>query len=61
MGNTGAFCIVEGPLKYVAFGHGFNATFGGYGPQLFDLDDDPHEMTNLAAERPAHSERPGDV
>jgi len=50
--TTGAFCIVEGHLKYIAFGHGFNSTFGAYGPQLFDLATDPNELTNLAETRP---------
>ena len=48
MGNTGAFCLVFGRHKYIAFGHGFNATFGGYDPQLFDVHADPDEMDNLA-------------
>ena len=52
MGNTGAFCIVQGPWKYVAFGHGFNATFGRYAAQLFNVDDDPNELTDLASSRP---------
>ena len=30
MGNTGAFCIVHETYKYIAFGHGFNRTFGGH-------------------------------
>lgn len=53
MGNTGGFSVVQGRYKYNAFGHGFNSTFGGYAPQLFDLDADPDEMNDLARERAA--------
>ena len=52
MGNTGAFCVVEGRYKYMTFGTGFNATFGSYAPQLFDVVNDPNELTNLATTMP---------
>jgi len=53
MGNTGAFCVVQGNYKYIAFGHGFNATFGAYAPQLFDVHADPEELNDLARARPS--------
>ena len=53
MGNTGAFCIVHGQYKYIAFGSGFNATFGGYEPQLFDVAADPEELVDLSRTQPA--------
>ena len=52
MGNTGAFCIVHGRYKYIAFGHGFNATYGGYAAQLFDVVADPEELNDLARAKP---------
>ena len=39
--NTDIFMLREGPWKYIAY--------AGYEPQLFNLDDDPDEMTNLAS------------
>lgn len=54
LGNTASFCIIQGTLKYIAFGtRSLNATFGGYQPQLFDLSLDPHEMTDVSRTRPA--------
>jgi hypothetical protein len=54
MGNTGSFCIVQDSLKYIAFGtHSLNATFGAYQPQLFDLNLDPNETTDISSSRPA--------
>ena len=52
MGNTGAFMLRRGAHKYVAFGHGFNGTFGGYAPQLFDVAADPDELHDLASSQP---------
>lgn len=52
MGNTGAFMLRQGDYKYIAFGHGFNGTFGGYAPQLFDVATDPEELHDLAASQP---------
>ncbi len=42
--NTGAFMLRRGPWKYIKY--------IGYDPQLFHLEDDPWEMTDLAAARP---------
>jgi arylsulfatase K len=42
--NTGIFMLREGPWKYVAYPR--------YDPQLFNLDDDPEEIKNLAASEP---------
>lgn len=42
--NTGIFMLRQGPWKYLAY--------PGYDPQLFNLDEDPDEITNLAASLP---------
>ena len=42
--NTGIAMWREGPWKYVRY--------AGYEPQLFNLDDDPEEVDNLARSRP---------
>jgi len=41
--NTGSFMLRRGQWKYI--------NFVGYGPQLFNLEDDPDEVRNLAAVR----------
>jgi len=46
---TGSFMLRHGRWKYVAY--------GGYEPQLFDVEADPAELENLTAERPAVVER----
>ncbi|MDE0132953.1 MAG: sulfatase-like hydrolase/transferase, partial [bacterium] len=42
--NTGIAMWRQGPWKYIRY--------AGYDPQLFNLDDDPEEMTNLAQSHP---------
>ena len=42
--NTGIAMWREGPWKYIRY--------AGYPPQLFNLDDDPEEIHNLAQSRP---------
>lgn len=42
--NTGSFMLRRGRWKYIAY--------VGYEPQLFDLEDDPDEIRNLAGVRP---------
>ncbi|HPZ84704.1 MAG TPA: hypothetical protein PL064_14790, partial [Thermogutta sp.] len=42
--NTGSFMIRRGPWKYIAY--------PGYEPMLFNLDEDPHEIRNLAPQLP---------
>jgi len=42
--RAGAFMLRLGPWKYVAY--------PGFEPQLFNLDEDPWEVRNLAGERP---------
>ncbi len=42
--RTGAFMLRLGPWKYVAY--------PGFDPQLFNLDDDPWEVSDLAGKRP---------
>jgi len=42
--NTGSFMVRRGPWKYIAY--------PGYEPMLFNLQDDPDEVRNLAASRP---------
>ncbi len=44
--STGAFAVRVGKWKYVHYAK--------YGPQLFDLEQDPEETTDLAAD-PAHA------
>jgi len=41
--NTGIFILRRGPWKYIAY--------PGYEPQLFNLDKDPAELTNLARDK----------
>jgi arylsulfatase K len=43
--NTSSFMLRRGEYKYIAY--------AGYEPQLFHLSEDPEEMHNLVAERPA--------
>ncbi len=53
LGNTGAFMIRMNQWKLIEFGHTFpwfNAT--SYVPQLFDVDADPFELTNVASSNP---------
>ena len=42
--NTGIAMWRQGPWKYIRY--------AGYDPQLFNLDDDPEELTNLAQSHP---------
>ena len=42
--NTGIAMWRQGPWKYIRY--------AGYAPQLFNLDDDPEELTNLAQNPP---------
>lgn len=54
LGSTGSFMIRSGHWKLITFGHTFqwfNST--AYAPQLFDLDADPLELTDVAAANPA--------
>ena len=51
MGNTGSFMVRWRQYKYITFGTSL-AAFQGYKPQLFDVDKDPDEMTDLAAQEP---------
>jgi len=52
--DTGVFMIRQGPWKYITFGNVFStfAKSNGYVPQLFNLDDDPDEIVDLAADQP---------
>eukprot|EP00948_MAST-09A_sp_MAST-9A-sp1_P001777 g1777.t1 len=54
MGNTACFMVRQGKYKYITFGNKLS-TFGpekGYTPQLFDLQEDPSELTNIAKMNP---------
>lgn len=42
--NTGSFMVRRGPWKYIAY--------PGYEPMVFNLDEDPDEVRNLASEQP---------
>lgn len=54
MGNTGSFMIRKGPWKYIAFGNDptGGGPINGYDPQLFNVQDDPSELTDLAQDEP---------
>ena len=55
MANTGAFMLRRGSYKYIAFGNALSA-FGkdkGYVPQLFNIEEDPNELTDIAAKNPS--------
>ena len=54
LGSTGSFMIRSGKWKLITFGHTFawfNAT--AYMPQLFDLDADPLELTDVSGANPS--------
>eukprot|EP01102_Stenamoeba_stenopodia_P007230 TRINITY_DN2011_c0_g6_i1.p1 TRINITY_DN2011_c0_g6~~TRINITY_DN2011_c0_g6_i1.p1 ORF type:complete len:825 (-),score=170.43 TRINITY_DN2011_c0_g6_i1:84-2489(-) len=48
-GNTGSFMIRQGPWKYIAFGELLGVNLPS---QLFNLDEDPDELDDVAAENP---------
>jgi arylsulfatase A-like enzyme len=53
LANTGSFMIRRGQWKLITYGHTFswfNAT--SFVDQLFDVDADPFELTNVAAANP---------
>ncbi len=52
MGNTGAYMLRTGAYKLVTFGHTFS-TFKNHSAQLFNVDEDPDELDDLAAKEPA--------
>ena len=43
--NTSGYMLRRGRWKYIAYG-------GGYPPQLFDIEKDPEELTDLAGKQP---------
>ena len=51
LGDTGSYAIRTDRWKLITFGHTFS-WFDNYIPQLFDLDADPYELTNVAAQNP---------
>ena len=52
MGNTGSFMVRKGQWKYISFGHTLSAfSPDTYTPQLFDVDEDPGELRNLASQQ----------
>lgn len=51
MGNTGSFMVRWRQYKYIVFGTTLS-TFKGYKAQLFDVDQDPDEMHDIAASNP---------
>ncbi len=54
LGSTGSYMIRSAQWKLITFGHTFawfNAS--AYIPQLFDVDADPLETTNVAAQNPS--------
>merc|ERR1711871_497995 len=55
MGNTGSFMLRSGPYKYIAFGHALPQLFpkSAYTAQLFNVEDDPEELHDLASSEPA--------
>ena len=52
MANTGSYMVRKGPWKYISFGHTL-AAFSPkvYTPLLLNVDEDPSELQNLAAQR----------
>ena len=53
LGDTGAFAIRTQRWKLIWFATATFSWFGDYAPQLFDLDADPFELTNVAGANPA--------
>ncbi len=55
MGNTGAFMLRRGVYKYIAFGNALSAFAKdkGYVAQLFNIEEDPGELTDIAAKNPS--------
>ena len=53
MGNTGAWMIRRGSYKYNAFGQALSAFKQGYSPQLFNIDEDPSELEDIASKNPS--------
>ena len=49
--DTGCFFLRQGDLKYLAYGRSF-PWFQGYGPQLFNVSQDPDETEDLAQRLP---------
>eukprot|EP00928_Gymnodinium_smaydae_P042720 TRINITY_DN28727_c0_g3_i1.p1 TRINITY_DN28727_c0_g3~~TRINITY_DN28727_c0_g3_i1.p1 ORF type:complete len:595 (+),score=47.68 TRINITY_DN28727_c0_g3_i1:59-1843(+) len=47
MANTNAFMIRQGPWKYIAYGQYGPSWYKKYDPQLFNVEEDPSEGTNL--------------
>lgn len=45
--NTGLFMVRSGPWKYFSYGHTYSL-YKDYPPQLFNLEEDPEELKNLA-------------
>lgn len=52
MGNTGSFMIRYKNWKYIAFGNAIPSIFKDYKPQLFDVDNDPRELQDVAQAQP---------
>merc|ERR1712166_1123526 len=50
-GNTGAFMVRSGPWKMMTYGHTYEA-YKNYPAQLYNLNEDPDELHNLATEKP---------
>lgn len=53
MANTNAFMIRKGPWKYIAYGRFGPTWYRSYMPQLFNLDSDPSELRDVAANNSA--------
>ena len=53
MANTGCFMIRRGAYKYIAFGQALSTFQEGYVAQLFNVDNDPQELRNIAANNEA--------
>jgi len=50
-GNTGSFMIRQGDWKYIAFGT--NPPYQDYHPLLFNITQDPGELTDLSTQYPS--------
>merc|ERR1719343_1076095 len=49
--NTGVFMVRSGQCKLMTYGHTYSA-YKEYAPQLYDVDEDPEELNDVASENP---------
>lgn len=49
--NTGVFMVRSGHWKLMTYGHTYSA-YKDYKPQLFNVEEDPEELNDVASEKP---------